>query len=1231
VPDTPPAVLAAVNVAPTAIFAVSPRWPAPGDTVTFDARFSVDGDGQVVEYAWTFGNGTTQITVAQARTVFRTAGTYTVSLVARDDSNATATASLALVVSTAGAPTASVSASQSALTLSSGSVAAGTATTTATVTVRNASGGAVSGVPVRLGSEGRAVAIAQPGNTPGSGIVTGTLSSRVAQSITVRAIADFVLLDASPSLTVTPNTVSTALSTVRRTDSLVTKYGDSTMYEVTARDADGNPVSGANVSVSLTGGTATVTNEGATDAAGRRIVRVFPTSCAGTVMTPTVTIGATPLTLQPTITATAPAAYGACGSSLWFDASDATTIVQSAGILTQWRDKSGFARHATTAAGPTITANGMAGRTVLRFNGTSNNIPITDVVSGAPYTILTVERRRDSKNLNHILGGSGSGANINLHLGYHVEGTARLGHFGDDLDLFIPAFTSIAAEPARTWSARWQPGVRNLRINASAPSVDASTIGITSWPGANIGLFRGSNFYAGDLAEVLFFRRALSDAERLAAEHALMAKWGVGTFVIDQGNSQSAAAGSLLPISPRVRITNASGAGIANATVTWQITAGGGSIGTTSTTTDSNGYASTSWTMGASPAVNTVVAWYSSTAGQGQSVSFTATGESCAYTVCGVNLWLDATSSGTVTVESGSRVTQWSDLSGWGRHVTMTSGSASRPTLTATSALSGRTAITFSPASSQYLTSTAAIDARTIMVIHRPTTEGPNVNRTLFSVRSSTSNSPYTQAEAFYLKSNDGNGDYASWIVYTNSDFAYTSSFRNNGNASLLTARILITSAEIATNRQTAASAAFVGTPLVRDGVATIGAGWWNNLLADYYTGVIGEVITFSRTLTTTERDAVERALMAKWGVGTFAIDAGNSQTANAGTSPTTAPRVRLTDASGGGISGASVVWQVTAGGGRVNGALTLSTTTDASGYASVPAGQWILDAGSNGLTAWLSGTAGLGQAVVFTATGSLPTGLQLRLDASDTTSLLSASGCGAGVAAASGTIGCWTDKSGNSYHATQATAGSRPVRSTSTINSRTTVGFTLANESWLAVTATSIRALRSAARTMFLAARAFTTENNTDNNCGALAVWPGWHNGLLVCGYPNVTNVIAVLYPTLSGPAGSEAYADRPALTAGSPFVVAEVASFPTTTSYSEQLYLNGVVGFSTGTLSNASPGGSTDLRIGQGNVSPSVPYRNRLDGQIGELLLYARTLSAAERLVVERYLGWKWGVTVP
>jgi large repetitive protein len=1223
----PPTVSAAVNVAPTALFAISPRWPAPGDTVTFDARYSVDSDGQVVQYNWDLGNGSTQIAGAQARTVFRLAGTYTISLVARDDSNATATASMALTVGATGAPAGSVSASQSQLTLSSGSIAAGTATSTATVTVRNASGGAVSGVPVRLGSEGRAVAITQPGNTPGSGIVSGTLSSRTAQSATIRAIADYVLLDAAPTLTIAHNTVSTLTSSVRRTDSLVTRYGDSTMYEVTARDAEGNPVSGANVSVSMSGGTATVSNEGPTDASGRRIVRVFPTSCSGTVLTPTVSVGVTALPSQPTVTATTVAAYGVCGPSMWFDASDAPTVIASAGILTQWRDKSGFARHASTAAGPTVTANGMAGRTVLRFNGTSNAIPIADVIGGTSYTILMVERRRDSKVLNHVLGGSGSGAGINLHFGYHVDGTARLGHFGDDIDLFLPGFTSIGAEPARTWSGRWQPGVRHLRINASTPSVDANTAGVSSWPGASIGQFLGTNFYSGDVAEIVFFRRALTDSERLAAEHALMVKWGVGTFAVDQGNSQSAVAGSTLPIAPRVRVTNASGAGIPNATVTWQITAGGGSASTSSSITDSNGYASVSWALGSAPGTNTLVAWYSGTAGQGQSATFSATGESCAYTVCGVSLWLDATSAGSVSVESGNRVTQWNDLSGYDRHAAMTSGSAARPTLTSSSALGGRTAITFDPAFSQFLTTSVAVNTRTVMVVHRQTTEGAAVHRTAFSVRSSGVNTTYPQAEALYVKTSDASGDYAVGFVYATSSFAGPVSIRNNGFSSLLTVRVLSASAEAATNRATAGSQAFTGTLLPRDGVATIGASYWNNTIGDLFSGQIGEVVTFDRTLTTTERDAVERALMAKWGLGTFSINAGNSQSATAGTSPATAPRVRLLDAGGAGVPDATVTWQVTGGGGRLNGGTQLSTTTDASGFASVPVGQWILDAGTNTIRAWLSGTAGLGESVQFMGTGTLPSGLQLRVDASDTSSVLSSSACTGSVAAANATVGCWLDRSGNAANAVQTTSTSRPTRVSNGINGRNAMQFTLAAESWFAVTAAAVRGLRSTSRTIVAALQAGAAEGTVTNEAQAIAIWPGYHNGLFAWNDGSGRYLESEQYGRLSG--GSNTVASIIGVPNGPTFVAADVTSYSTSTTWAATAYLNGVASNTDG-ATDASNAGATDMRIGQGNVAPTTTYRWRLNGRIGELLVFNRALTGAERLQVERYLGWKWGVTV-
>jgi hypothetical protein len=144
--------------------------------------------------------------------------------------------------------------------------------------------------------------------------------------------------------------------------------------------------------------------------------------------------------------------------------------------------------------------------------------------------------------------------------------------------------------------------------------------------------------------------------------------------------------------------------------------------------------------------------------------------------------------------------------------------------------------------------------------------------------------------------------------------------------------------------------------------------------LARNWAGVIGEFFIVPRSLGSTERLSVERALMAKWGIGTLSIASGNTQTAAAGTSPSDPPTIRLTDATGAAIAGSPVTWQITTGGARFGATTTFSTTTDGNGFATVPtSGALALTAGSgsNQITAWLSATAGQGRSVVFTLTGT--------------------------------------------------------------------------------------------------------------------------------------------------------------------------------------------------------------------------------------------------------------------
>lgn len=93
------------------------------------------------------------------------------------------------------------------------------------------------------------------------------------------------------------------------------------------------------------------------------------------------------------------------------------------------------------------------------------------------------------------------------------------------------------------------------------------------------------------------------------------------------GDSQSATVGTAVAIPPAVVITDASGTPVAGVGVTFQVTAGGGTVTpTTSVLSGGNGVAATAgWTLGAAPGANTLTAAAPGLAGS--PVTFTATGK----------------------------------------------------------------------------------------------------------------------------------------------------------------------------------------------------------------------------------------------------------------------------------------------------------------------------------------------------------------------------------------------------------------------------------------------------------------------------------------------------------------------------------------------------------------------------------------------------------------------------
>ena len=76
------------NSAPIAEFTNAPENPETGDVVVFDASRSSDSDGQIAEYKWDFGDGTTDSGVAVQHS-YNTASTYAVLLTVKDNDGAT--------------------------------------------------------------------------------------------------------------------------------------------------------------------------------------------------------------------------------------------------------------------------------------------------------------------------------------------------------------------------------------------------------------------------------------------------------------------------------------------------------------------------------------------------------------------------------------------------------------------------------------------------------------------------------------------------------------------------------------------------------------------------------------------------------------------------------------------------------------------------------------------------------------------------------------------------------------------------------------------------------------------------------------------------------------------------------------------------------------------------------------------------------------------------------------
>jgi hypothetical protein len=237
-------------------------------------------------------------------------------------------------------------------------------------------------------------------------------------------------------------------------------------------------------------------------------------------------------------------------TALWLDADDASTITLNGSTVSQWRDKSGNARHAsqlTATNQPTLTAAGLNGKPVLTFDGLNdfmNLSPVFAVGNAAANSLSVVVLFRQSavtttaRAVFWASSGSGSTNTDYTLFSEQISGdTAPIYRFGTGAAADTVAWQRIASPTVSTNplifsgvmdAATSSTGTKTSFIDGAqvatgsyaikGPAATSATIG--SQPGGTAPL-------AGTMAEVVITNTALSTAARQRLEGYLAWKWGL--------------------------------------------------------------------------------------------------------------------------------------------------------------------------------------------------------------------------------------------------------------------------------------------------------------------------------------------------------------------------------------------------------------------------------------------------------------------------------------------------------------------------------------------------------------------------------------------------------------------------------------------------------------------------------------------------------------------------------
>jgi Concanavalin A-like lectin/glucanases superfamily/Fibronectin type III domain len=527
-----------------------------------------------------------------------------------------------------------------------------------------------------------------------------------------------------------------------------------------------------------------------------------------------------------------PAPVVASGLQAWYRA-DKGVVADGSGNVSQWSDLSGSGYHvyqAQTGLEPQLVSNVMNGNPVMQFGASGAQIlttPVLEDIEGSGNGDMTMIVVMSP-------GAAQSGPTAILNFGLTTSGwnLGLIGGGNNQWGLVLPTSSggqqqcqapTLTASEVQVVSEEASGTNSNVYVNgalAASGTIAGSAPPFTGTLAVG-NVIQYPNAYNGQIAEILVYNRALSDAERQSIEAALKAKY----------------------VNP-----DSNGNGIPDS---WEMQYLGNL--THAATDDPGGVGRTllqSYQQGLSPWPAPVVA-------------------------SGLQAWYRADMG--VIADSNNNVTQWTDLSGTGATV-LQSNSGMAPQL-ALGAVNGHPAIQFNGSSSNMVTPgqvdlfNGSNDVSVIVVLVPGATQEPSsvlFNGSGTSLRVSQDNTSTNQYDLLWVDSS--NNEYASSDVTTAAGVPQVLDLEKSGTE---------LNGYLNGTLQSDTSIWWTSQADLQQGPQswTIGG-----MATAFYNGQIAEILVYNRALSDADRQSIVAALMAKYVSSPPSITSPTTATASAGT-----------------------------------------------------------------------------------------------------------------------------------------------------------------------------------------------------------------------------------------------------------------------------------------------------------------------------------------------------------